>query len=129
MIYDTLEEPTRSHDAAKRKVSFFPFHEKFADNGSWQALIRDGYRCVVSNHYDFTSVEQSQDLTDRVIANDLRTVSTNCAHIFPASTNLSIEVGSDKVYPSLLLSFITLDEIYINIALLCCLTVDGYATL
>ena len=86
----------------------------------------------MTNRYDQDSVTKIQELADIVKANDdLRTISTHCAHIFPDSeaTNLSIEPGSSKVCPFFSLSFITLDENYSFIALPCRFVVGSYGTL
>ena len=69
---------------------------------TYQALIRDGYRCVVTKKYDASSVRQIRELRDMVVSdgpNSARTERTQCAHIFSESTNLNIAPGSDKVCP------------------------------
>jgi hypothetical protein len=63
-----------------------------------QALIRDGYRCVVTKKYDMTSVLQIRGLNEMVSSDpNARGDPTHCAHIFSESTNLNFEPGSDKV--------------------------------
>ncbi|KAH9482082.1 hypothetical protein JR316_0004177 [Psilocybe cubensis] len=80
MIKDTLVEAPQSHRQAKQL-----------------ALIRDGYRCVVTGGYDASSVRTIAELKRRVTS-DPKGVSalTECAHIFAESTNASIGPGSEK---------------------------------
>ncbi|PPQ70849.1 hypothetical protein CVT25_003949 [Psilocybe cyanescens] len=61
------------------------------------ALIRDRYHCVVTGAYDASSVGTIQELR-AIFESDpnARLGSTQCAHIFPASTNSSTEPGSAK---------------------------------
>ena len=67
---------------------------------SHQALIRDGYRCVVTGKYDTRSVKMIRELKEMVdLDPSARRESTQCAHIFSESTNSSIEPGSAKVRP------------------------------
>jgi len=80
MINDTLVEAPQSHAYAKKN-----------------ALIRDGYRCVVTGKYDAGSYYEIRELEDKVRADSsLRVGATECAHIFAESTNSSIELGSAK---------------------------------
>ncbi|KAG5635286.1 hypothetical protein H0H81_011824 [Sphagnurus paluster] len=82
MIKKTLEEAPPSHATAKK-----------------HALIRDGYRCVVTGKYDRSSVDQIKELEDMLRANpSLKTEETQCAHIFAESTNSSITPGSALDY-------------------------------
>ena len=63
-----------------------------------QALIRDGYRCVVTKRYDLTSVLQIRELNEMVDSDpSAQGDSTYCAHIFSESTNSNIEPGTDRV--------------------------------
>src|SRR6267378_6004983 len=78
-----------------------------------QALIRDGYRCVVTGKYDARSVREIRELNELVLSDpSLRREVTQCAHIFAESTNASIERGSGKVRPPVYFSFVTLDNEY-----------------
>jgi len=80
VIKATLVEAPRSHAEAKKS-----------------ALIRDGYRCVVTGKYDARSVREIRELNDLVLSDpSLRREPTQCAHIFAESTNSSIEPGSAK---------------------------------
>ncbi|KAF8968556.1 hypothetical protein BDZ97DRAFT_1799021 [Flammula alnicola] len=80
MIDDTLVEAPQSHADAKKN-----------------ALIRDGFRCVVTGKYDMHSVKKIRELEEMVRSDlSLRTNPTECAHIFAESTNSSIESGSAK---------------------------------
>ncbi|TDL19325.1 hypothetical protein BD410DRAFT_792367 [Rickenella mellea] len=61
------------------------------------ALIRDGFRCVVTGRYDRGSANANRELKDAVDSDpNARLDSTECAHIFAESTNSAIEPGSDK---------------------------------
>jgi hypothetical protein len=65
-----------------------------------QALIHDGYRCVVTGKYDWNSVETIRELGERFGPDpNVDTTFTHCAHIFAESTNSSIEPGSAKAFP------------------------------
>jgi len=80
MIKATLVEAPQSHVDAKKN-----------------ALICDGYRCVVTGRYDMCSVRLIQELQDIVVSYpSVKTEATECAHIFAESTNSSIEPGSAK---------------------------------
>lgn len=43
--------------------------------------MRDGYRCMLTGHYDFRSIILHPELKDRFTADDTSSV-TQCAHIF-----------------------------------------------
>ena len=89
----------------KRMWVFFSFCEESLIDID-QALIRDGYRCVVTGKYDADSVLSIQELKDIVRADpSLRVDATECAYIFAESTESSIEPGSAKARPSFLLFF------------------------
>ncbi|PPQ80405.1 hypothetical protein CVT25_001718 [Psilocybe cyanescens] len=80
MINVTLQGAPQSHTQAKA-----------------YALIRDRYCCVVTGAYDVFSVETIQELATMYKSDpSARLGFTQCAHIFPASANLSIEPGSAK---------------------------------
>lgn len=66
------------------------------------ALVRDGFRCVISGQYDVTSVERNKELVQELKRAPGSTMCcTNCAYIFPELTNANI-AGSNaqggKVY-------------------------------
>jgi hypothetical protein len=68
-----------------------------------KALVRDGFRCVVSGKYDANSVRDNKELELELEHKPGRAVSaTECAHILPESTNANISgssnAQSDKVY-------------------------------
>ncbi|KXN84498.1 hypothetical protein AN958_12410 [Leucoagaricus sp. SymC.cos] len=89
-------------DSAKREyaTTIPPF-----GNVMTLALVRDGYRCVVTGKYDTHSVKMIQELKEMVdLDPSARGESTQCAHIFSKSTNSSIEPDSAKVCPLSLLS-------------------------
>ncbi|KAF8965403.1 hypothetical protein BDZ97DRAFT_1998394, partial [Flammula alnicola] len=63
------------------------------------ALIRNGYRCVVTGKYDAHSVKENRDLEEVVdLDPNARMSPTECAHIFVESTNSSIEPDSNKAF-------------------------------
>jgi hypothetical protein len=78
----------------------------------FKALVRDGFRCVISGQYDVTSVERSKELELELERNVDATAGVcfaECAHIFPESTNLNAKISgttstsnnasaADKVY-------------------------------
>jgi len=96
-----------------------------------QALICDGYRCVVTKKYDETSVSQIQELEERVTSDpSAGTEPMQCAHIFSESTNYKIEPGSDKVCPPFnYFAFCLTNNDYLCLAGLCCLDVGGHGAL
>lgn len=60
-----------------------------------KALVRDGFRCVISGKYDANSVRDNKEL--ELEREPGRAVSaTECAHIFSESTNANVSYG-DKV--------------------------------
>jgi hypothetical protein len=66
-----------------------------------QALIRDGFRCVVTRIYDlrFASVPYIT-MTDKELLAAGGVVRTECAHIVPDSTYFNLTASSpDKVWP------------------------------
>ena len=96
----------------ERMWAFFSFREESLIDID-QALIRDGYRCVVIGKYDIGSVSIIQELEDTVIADpSLRVDATQYAYIFAESTNSADEPGSAKARPSFLLSFVPLNDNY-----------------
>ena len=105
MINDTLMEAPQSHADAKKNVSLIPSYTYSLIDTS-QALIRDGFRCVVTGKYDAASYRQNRELREMVSSDpSLTRAATQCAHIFAESTNSSIEPGSHKVCPSSSLLF------------------------
>ena len=102
MINDTLEESPQSHAEAKKHVGLvlFSLSRNSRSSHPGQALIRDGYRCVVTKSYDIASVMKIRELKQTVDSDpSAQGDSTYCAHIFSESTNSNIEPGSDKVHP------------------------------
>jgi hypothetical protein len=100
MINDTLTVAPQSHSTAKKKVGHvFSFQESSLIRSD-QALIRDGYRCVVTGKYDTRSVLEIRELKEMLESDlSLKMERTQCVHIFAESTNADIEPGSEKVYP------------------------------
>ncbi|KAK0435688.1 uncharacterized protein EV420DRAFT_1592662 [Desarmillaria tabescens] len=52
------------------------------------ALVRDGFRCVVTGSYDHNTVEETSASTDEI--GEAGTVYTRCAHIVPESTYFNV---------------------------------------
>ncbi|KAK7439333.1 hypothetical protein VKT23_017559 [Stygiomarasmius scandens] len=59
------------------------------------ALIRDGFRCVLSGVYDMKSYQTINEVKAEVDGGSGFTGTTQCAHIFSSSTNSDIS-GNDK---------------------------------
>ena len=58
----------------------------------FKALVRDGFRCVISGQYDIISIKRSKELElelkrDRDSNAGASVCYSKCAHIFPESTN------------------------------------------
>jgi hypothetical protein len=98
MMKATIVEAPQSHVEAKKNVGLALSFCESSLIDTCQALIRDGYRCVVTGKYDARSVKDIRELNDLVLSDPrLRREVTQCAHIFAESTNSSIEPGSAKV--------------------------------
>jgi hypothetical protein len=99
----TNGDPSQCSEEAQRRVSFDPFPSKhptlpFLILGILKALVRDGFRCIITRTYDYQSPGQSTELEQEVINSDVGTTSTKCVHIFPQSTAMiSIDDKDDKV--------------------------------
>jgi len=126
MTNATLVEAPQSHADAKKNVGLvLSFHKSSLVDTS-QALIRDGYRCVVTGKYDVRSVMKIRELEDTVLSDpSARSEGTRCVHIFAESNNSSIEPGSAKVCPSV--TFLLYSKQRLSI--LCCHNVGGHASL
>ncbi|KAI5999983.1 hypothetical protein EDD15DRAFT_2362514 [Pisolithus albus] len=77
-IKDELKDAAQNHQTAKKN-----------------ALIRDGFRCVVTQMYDFKLVKESAAL-ERAVKGGAPAGSTECAHIFPECINSNTSSGSKK---------------------------------
>ncbi|KAF9474037.1 hypothetical protein BDN70DRAFT_936954 [Pholiota conissans] len=60
------------------------------------ALIRDGFRCVISGNYDRSCVFRSSELENKLHASSKSVTSTHCVHIFPEL--VSMNVVGDKSF-------------------------------
>ncbi|KAK7449340.1 hypothetical protein VKT23_013481 [Stygiomarasmius scandens] len=81
-------------DAVKSNLKPYPEDHSSAKKN---ALIRDGFRCVVSGRYDEPSVASTDELKQRAVKGEIRlTGVTQCAHIICSSTNLDIENNEKK---------------------------------
>lgn len=96
-----LEAAPKEHEDAKAQVQR-PFLRKEPNSASaLQALIRDGYRCLITGVYDLLAESQLGISPEQVDA--VGEVNTQCAHIVPASTHFNVGVDeqgepTDKVY-------------------------------
>ena len=65
----------------------------------FKALVRDGFRCVITGHFDYNSAQKNKELKQERDSNNIDMCHTECAHIFPESTNAKIsgDGGADKV--------------------------------
>jgi hypothetical protein len=89
MIMAMVVEAPQTHGQLKTNVSATD-HVIF---GSVQisyplpkVLVRDGFRCVISGEYDYTSVRHSKELELEMKGADANVCVTKCAYIFPEST-------------------------------------------
>lgn len=110
-ILRLLKESPGSHEAAKDHVSTtlimssaWVAHSQI-DNVSpfsfLEALVRDGYRCLVTGNGERSMAQHNLKLKEDVMASRASIVSTQCAHIFDSSTNRNLgKEGSTKVSPS-----------------------------
>ena len=71
---------------------------KISHSNNLQALVRDSFRCIVSGRYDSPSVQKNHELREEALRFSLATTASQCAHIFPQSTNLGIS-GSNEDGP------------------------------
>ncbi|KAF9474041.1 hypothetical protein BDN70DRAFT_765011, partial [Pholiota conissans] len=78
-IMQTLDEAPTDHKTAKKA-----------------ALKRDGYKCLLSGNYDFYSVEEDDKLKAIMQTEEMSPIFTECAHIFPESTNVNISDTSRR---------------------------------
>jgi hypothetical protein len=128
MTTHTFVEAPQSHDGAKKNVGLIlAFHEKLLMNTN-QALIRDGYRCVVTKKYDSSLVGKVRELQDLFVSEGPDSPSadrTQCTHIFSESTNLNVPPSSETVCPPFKkISLVCLtNNTCLCIAGLCCLDV------
>lgn len=79
MVKAAMEETPSSHGSAKRK-----------------ALVRDGFRCVVTGRYDHATYRQSEEIRVEADAKNASIMPTECAHILDESTNFNIKSKPDK---------------------------------
>lgn len=97
MIEDTLVEAPEDDQAAKRNVSAYCclIRASVCDSSDGvKALIRDGFRCAVSESYDAKSVEHVLELQRQALDSKSPAKMTQCAHIFPESINQNIATES-----------------------------------
>ncbi|KAG9225746.1 hypothetical protein CCMSSC00406_0007756 [Pleurotus cornucopiae] len=70
----SIQEAPRDHSTAKR-----------------HALIRDGYRCLITRRYD-RAAENKLDITPEELVAYGGLIATQCAHIIPASTYFDVNI-------------------------------------
>lgn len=56
----------------------------------FQALERDGYRCMVTGIYDMRSCEKNPDIASLAMRNGIVARETHASHIFAPSTSQDI---------------------------------------
>ncbi|KAF4609700.1 hypothetical protein D9613_012064 [Agrocybe pediades] len=89
--FDTLDDMMTAYLTGEATPVSFATAKK-------KALVRDGFRCVISGSYDATSLRASEQLRNKRLAENPvpELVPTQCAHIFPTSMHKDIPLGSDK---------------------------------
>jgi len=95
MMMDMLRqggEAPQHHDQAKKKVSHVCALQAtyFLIQTIFKALVRDNFRCIVTGRYDGASVAMNNELKEEMYESRTPTCNTQCAHIFPQSTNMGI---------------------------------------
>ena len=93
-----LVEPPKNYTDAKNAVRF-KFLRHFHIDHSYQALVRDGYRCVITGFVDYATMEEYPNKLGELDVSALR--GTNCAHILAWSTSRDINTKGAKVNYSL----------------------------
>ncbi|EEB90280.1 hypothetical protein MPER_11531 [Moniliophthora perniciosa FA553] len=61
-----------------------------------QALIRDGFKCIVSGIYDDNALKLEIPSIDKEVVRQEGTVFTECVHIVPQSTYFDVSTSPDK---------------------------------
>jgi hypothetical protein len=90
-ILCTNGEPSQCSEEAKRRVSFDPHPQlkyptlPFLIRSILKALVRDGFRCIVTGRYDYRLLEQSTEVRQEAVNSNAGSSSTECVHIFPQS--------------------------------------------
>ena len=83
--------------------------------------MRDGFRCVVTNVYDYHIAMVNEELKEIIKSAGAPPAVTHCAHIFSESPNANITSDSDKVRFLLKLE-VFLSLIISNIGEICCVS-------
>ncbi|KDQ34141.1 hypothetical protein PLEOSDRAFT_1024167, partial [Pleurotus ostreatus PC15] len=63
-----------------------------------QALVRDGYRCLITRRYD-RAAENELDITPEELIAYGGLIATQCAHITPASTYFDVNITTRESTP------------------------------
>ncbi|KAF8512364.1 hypothetical protein BU17DRAFT_25610, partial [Hysterangium stoloniferum] len=78
------EHPSRPSFDALKQVIPGELKEPPKDQS---ALLRDGYQCMITHKYDFNSVRENEEVKKLITQFHEGILNTQCAHIFPSSTN------------------------------------------
>ena len=102
MIMDMFVEDPQNHQQAKANVSttdhVIRHSPQISCNPFFKALVLDGFRCVISGLYDATSVRHNKELELELERTAGAAVCiTECAHVFPESTNAIYLVAMRRV--------------------------------
>ncbi|KAJ7166287.1 hypothetical protein C8R43DRAFT_1162659 [Mycena crocata] len=77
------EHPSRpSLDVIRDRIISEKRTPTTAGSARKKALLRDGYRCMLTGQYDLDSAELHPELNDRATADHVTMAVTQCAHIF-----------------------------------------------
>ncbi|KAJ6556459.1 hypothetical protein B0H19DRAFT_1152648 [Mycena capillaripes] len=77
------EHPSRpSLDVVRDRIITENKTPTTAGSARKNALLRDGYRCMLTGQYDLDSADLHPELNDRAAANGVNMAVTQCAHIF-----------------------------------------------
>jgi hypothetical protein len=88
MIKAMVVEAPQNHQQAKKNVSALSCIFGSVQIFPFKALVRDGFRCVISGRYDIPSVKGNEEMKNNL--KEVLFCTTQCAHIFPESTNANI---------------------------------------
>lgn len=92
-IEASLEEARQDHWGAKQKVRSPRHHHDRPPYTVPKALVRDGFRCMITGRYDSKSIDRivEQPTLDAVT---FGLTYSRCVHIFSESTNAGLSDGN-----------------------------------
>lgn len=97
----TNGEPSQCSEKTRRRVSSGSLPVlPFLILGILKALVRDGFRCIVTGNYDFHLLKQCTEIKQEVTADSYaRVAPTECVHIIPQSVAMvsSVDDKNAKV--------------------------------